>query len=320
MTGTTRPGAPYTAGPRTAHRQGARPTCTPPGTALLPGIAGDVPEAFVELAHRLADAAAGVTRRYFRAPLAIEAKADESPVTIADREAEAVMRALVRQALPSHAVFGEESGMTPGDGIGGGEYLWIFDPIDGTKSFITGKPVFGTLVALLRRGEPVLGIIDQPIMRERWLGVRGRPTTLNGEEVHTRACASLEAAYLYATTPHMFAGASAAAFARVRDQVRCPLYGCDCYAYGLLAAGHCDLVVEADMKPYDYLALVPVVNGAGGRITDWQGGLLRWPQTPAGEPVLASTLPREVLAAGDARVHALALRALAWSGGHEGLS
>ncbi|EFN53278.1 hypothetical protein CHLNCDRAFT_58575 [Chlorella variabilis] len=206
----------------------------------------------VELAHRLADAAAAITTRYFRTPVPVDVKLDASPVTIADR-----------------------------------------------------KPLFGTLIALLHRGEPVLGIIDQPILKERWVGVAGQRSTLNGQPISTRECGAVGDAYLYATTPHMFAGDTEAAFNRVRDAVRIPMYGCDCYAYGLLAAGYCDLVVEADLKPYDYMALVPVIQGAGGVVTDWRGQPLRW----QGDVAACSG---EVVAAGDARAHQQALELLQW--------
>jgi inositol-phosphate phosphatase/L-galactose 1-phosphate phosphatase/histidinol-phosphatase len=155
----------------------------------------------------------------------------------------------------------------------------------------------------------VLGIIDQPILKERWLGVSGQPSTLNGAAIATRACPAIASAYLYATTPHMFQGATEEAFVRVRDAVRIPLYGCDCYAYGLLAAGHCDLVVEADLKPYDYMALVPVIQGAGGVVTDWRGQPLRW---GAEDAAAGRACAGEVVAAGDARCHEQALAALAW--------
>jgi len=123
-----------------------------------------------------------------------------------------------------------------------------------------GKPLFGTLISLLQNGEPVLGIIDQPVLRERWVGIKGAPSTFNGRPIRTRACADLSAAFMYSTTPHMFSGATEEAWKRVRDAVRIPLYGCDCYAYGLLAMGQTDLVVEADLKPYDYMALVPIIE------------------------------------------------------------
>lgn len=282
----------------------------------------------VALAHDLVEAAGRVTTAYFRTGILADTKSDDSPVTVADRQAEEAMRALLSERAPTHAVFGEEFGLSapPASGSGAGgktapqegklgdipEWLWVLDPIDGTKSFVTGKPLFGTLVALLHRGEPVLGVIDQPVTRERWVGVKGKGTTLNGRPVTTRACPSVSQAYAYATTPHMFGpvgGATEQAWARVRDACRIPLYGCDCYAYGLLAAGHTDLVVEADLKPYDYMALVPVVEGAGGKITDWRGKALRWTAASASG---GGGGGGEVVAAGDARVHAEALGLLGW--------
>lgn len=271
--------------------------------------------ALADVAAACADAAAEVTTRFFRSPsLAVDSKSDASPVTVADRAAEAAVRAVLAARVPSHAVFGEEAGMTRGDNeSGGSEYLWVVDPIDGTKSFITGKPLWGTLVALLHRGEPVLGLIDQPVLRERWLGLKGEKTTFNGVGISTRPCSKLGDAYLYATTPHMFSdGKIEEAWARVRDEVRIPLYGCDCYAYGLLALGHADLVVEADLGPYDYLAIAPVVEGAGGRMTDWRGGALRANYDPVSRTHSVEGLAREVVAAGDAAAHAAALEKLAW--------
>lgn len=230
-------------------------------------------------------------------------------MTVADRAAEQAMRALLSETFPEHGVFGEEFGFSAGDDS---DWTWVLDPIDGTKSFITGKPLFGVLVALLYRGRPVLGLIDQPVLRERWLGRMGQRTTLNGEELRARDCGELSEAYMYATTPHMFEGWTAPAFDALRQQVRVPLYGCDCYAYGLLAAGHCDLVVEATMMPYDYCALVPVIEGAGGVITDWQGGPLTWhgPQEAGSEGTQGRRQPQEVLAAGGSQVHAACLETL----------
>lgn len=265
------------------------------------------------VAHRVADTAAAITSKYFRTRFEVDVKSDASPVTIADRQAERAMREALEAAVPGHSVFGEEEGFqfgkqTPGEtGENPSEYLWVLDPIDGTKSFITGKPVFGTLVSLLYNGVPIIGILDQPVQQERWVGVAGRQTTLNGKEIQSRACGEVSSAYMYATTPHMFEGAAEVAFNALRDQVRIPLYGCDCYAYGLLAAGHCDLVAEADLKPYDYMALVPIVKGAGGTITDWQGGELRWSVEEASSGVAPAG---EVLAAGDAACHAKALSIL----------
>jgi inositol-phosphate phosphatase/L-galactose 1-phosphate phosphatase/histidinol-phosphatase len=265
----------------------------------------------ISVAHELADAAAAVTTPYFRTSVPVDIKTDASPVTIADRQAEIAMRAVISSRFPSHAIFGEEQGYTPGasNNADNGDYMWVIDPIDGTKSFITGKPLFGTLIALLHNGRPVLGIIDQPILKERWLGISGQPTTLNNTPISTRSCTEVGSAYMYATTPHMFSGESELAFNRLRDQVRIPLYGCDCYAYGLLAAGHCDLVAEADLKPYDYMALIPVIQGAGGIITDWKGKELCWSSQEAAQGVAP---PGEVLAAGDSTCHTKALELLAW--------
>ena len=226
--------------------------------------------AYARFAARLADGAGAILREHFRRPAAVERKADGSPVTAADRAAEAAMRALIAEQYPAHGVIGEEGGAERP----AARYVWVLDPIDGTQAFVTGKPSFGTLIALLEDGIPVLGVINQPITGERWLGRRGQGTTLNGAAAGTRDCAALASAALYATTPHMFGGPAAAAFERLRGEVALTRYGADCYAYGLLASGFVDLVVEASLQPYDYCALVPVVEGAGGVMTDWEGRAL----------------------------------------------
>lgn len=250
---------------------------------------------FVALANDLAEQSGAILRRYFRQPIAVDDKSDASPVTIADREVEQTLRAAITRAFPEHGILGEEFGSHQTDA----DYVWVLDPIDGTKSFITGKATFGTLIALCHKGAPVVGVIDQPILKERWVGAEGRPTTFNGAAVKTRASVPIADALLYATTPQMFVGADLADFARLTAQVKYPLYGADCYAYGLLASGFTDLVCEASLKPYDYCALAPVVAGAGGKITDWQG-----------QPLTIASGPR-VLAAGDAALHAQALAVLA---------
>jgi len=246
------------------------------------------------LAERLAAAAREVVLRYFRRPVEVHAKADESPVTVADREAEAAMRAILAAERPRHGVIGEEHGAERSEA----EFVWVLDPVDGTRRFISGHVQFGTLIALLRHGRPILGLIEMPAMDERWLGVAGRPTLHSGRfgcgEARVRACSDLGEAILFATSPHMFEGGNEAAFERVRKAVRQATYGGECYAYGLLASGFVDLVIEADMDPYDYLPLVPAIAGAGGMITDWQGA-------PLG---LGSD--GRILAAGDARCHAAA--------------
>ncbi len=229
-----------------------------------------VAAAHLALAAALADAARAVIRPYFRQKLAVDDKSDHTPVTVADREAEAAMRQLIMAQFPDHGILGEEHGATRVDA----EHVWVLDPIDGTKSFISGVPLFGTLIALTRRGVPILGVIDQPISGERWCGALGHASTLNGTPIRTRACVELAAASLFCTTLDMFQGADAAAFRRLKAAVKLPRYGADCYAYGLLAAGFIDLVVESQLKPYDYCALAPVIAGAGGVMTDWQGRAL----------------------------------------------
>ena len=258
-------------------------------------MTGSVPAELVALANRLADAARPIAARYFRTPVTVDDKSDLSPVTIADREAETAMRTLLAKHVPDHGVFGEEHGAERTDA----EYVWVLDPIDGTKAFITGLPIFGTLIALLHRGVPVLGIIDQPISKERWLGAAGRSSTLNGRPIKVRACAALDKAYMYSTAPLMFPGPIAKRHEALAEKVKLFRWGGDCYAYGLLAAGHVDLVVENSLKLYDFAALVPVIKGAGGLITDWRG------------KELDMRSDGSVLAAGDPAVHRAAAAVLA---------
>ncbi|KAJ4965705.1 hypothetical protein NE237_017554 [Protea cynaroides] len=260
---------------------------------------------FVDVGNELADASGAVIRTYFRKSFEILDKDDLSPVTIADREAEESMVSIILDNFPSHAIFGEENGWRCKEKSA--DYVWVLDPIDGTKSFITGKPLFGTLIALLYKGKPILGIIDQPVLRERWIGVTGSRTTLNGKEVSTRACEKLSQSYLYTTSPHLFSGDAEEAFARVRSKVKVPLYGCDCYAYALLASGFVDLVIESGLKPYDFLSLIPVIEGAGGVITDWSGHQLCWEASSD-----SKVTSFNVVAAGDKQLHQLALDSLEW--------
>ncbi|WP_174298343.1 inositol monophosphatase family protein [Sphingomonas bacterium] len=241
------------------------------------------------LACRLADAAGAAIRPWFRNLLSVETKADASPVTVADREAEAAMRRLLDAESPGDGVIGEEYGTK--EGVTGRH--WVLDPIDGTRSFAAGRAIFGTLIALMEDGWPVLGIIDQPVQRERWLGVAGRPTTLNGAPVRTRPCRELAGATIATTSPHLFDEAAVPRFLALVGAVsgglpgQGPVYGGDCYNYGLLAAGHLDIVCESGLQLYDYAALVPVVEGAGGRMCDWFG-----------EPLTADSAG-DVLAVGD---------------------
>jgi inositol-phosphate phosphatase/L-galactose 1-phosphate phosphatase/histidinol-phosphatase len=258
-------------------------------------VTGSVPAELVALAHSLADAARPIAQRYFRTQVKIDDKSDASPVTIADREAETVMRELLTKHVPAHGavLLAEHAVRTDA------EYVWVLDPIDGTKAFITGLPIFGTLIALLHRGRPVMGIIDQPIQKERWFGTDGERSSFNGTPISVRACADLADAYMYSTAPGMFKGAELQRHEVLAEKVKLFRWGGDCYAYGLLALGHVDLVVESALKLYDYAALVPVIKGAGGLITDWHGKELD----------MASD--GSVLAAGDPTIHRAARNLLA---------
>jgi histidinol phosphatase-like enzyme (inositol monophosphatase family) len=252
---------------------------------------------WVEAAEAAADVAGAVIRPLFRSRLRAELKADRTPVTIADRSAEQAMRAVLAQRFPEHGIEGEEFGIDRPQA----RWRWVLDPIDGTKAFITGRPLFGTLVALMDAGRPILGVIDQPVTGERWIGLAARPTRFRGPlggEAGCRNCPALAEAELSCTGPHLL-GTDAPRWQRLADAVRRVSWGGDCYAYGLLALGHIDLIAEATMKPWDWAALVPVIEGAGGRITDWTGAPLR----PAGDG--------RVLAVGDPSLLAPAVAALA---------
>jgi inositol-phosphate phosphatase/L-galactose 1-phosphate phosphatase/histidinol-phosphatase len=248
-------------------------------------------DSYLALANELADAAGAAIRPYFRTALAVDDKADLSPVTAADRAAEQAMRRLIAARFPDHGIIGEEYGREREDA----ELVWVLDPIDGTKSFISGVPLFGTLIALARHGKPILGVIDQPISRERWIGAQGRESTHNGKAIRCRPCAGIGAATVFATTPDMFHGEDAAAFARVSGAAKLVRFGADCYAYGLVALGFADAVIEASLKTYDFGPMLPILEGAGGIATDWQG-----------KPLALSSDGR-VLIAGDKRTHSDAL-------------
>jgi histidinol phosphatase-like enzyme (inositol monophosphatase family) len=259
--------------------------------------------ALLDVARAAADAARAPALRWFRADaLTVDDKGGAGafdPVTRADREVETAMRAVIAAARPADAILGEEHGAS-----GEGRLTWVLDPIDGTRAFIAGAPTWGVLVALNDGARPVIGLIDQPFTAERFEGVVGdgwaAATWRRGAETRalaTRPCATLAEATLFTTFPEVGTPAERAGFEAVRDRVRLTRYGLDCYAYALLAMGCVDLVIEAGLQAYDVQALGPVIEGAGGVITDWRGG----PCWDGGR----------VLAAGDPRVHAEALAILA---------
>jgi histidinol phosphatase-like enzyme (inositol monophosphatase family) len=238
------------------------------------------------LAHALADAAGAAIRPFFRNRFDREQKADASPVTEADRAAEAAMRAILEEHRPEDGIVGEEYGNVRENAA----RVWVLDPIDGTRAFVTGRPLFGTLIALLEEGRPVLGVIDQPILHERWTGVDGERTRFNKGFAGTRHCAHLSEAHFGSTAPAAFAGDQLDAYTRVTKDARDAIWGGDCYNYGLVALGQLDGVIEANLKLYDFAALVPVVEGAGGVMRDWKG-----------QP-LSATSDGRVVALGDSRL------------------
>lgn len=265
-------------------------TCPDPAAAAAQPSLG----AFTALAQQLASVARQNTVPLFRTPLDVTSKADASPVTIADRSAEAAMRQLIAEQFPAHGIYGEEHGQERIDA----EYLWVLDPIDGTKSFITGSPLWGTLVALLHRGQPVLGLVDMPMLGETWIAQQGLTAMCNDQAVHTSDCSELQQARIYTTSPDAFGAFDWAVFDALSRRCALRRFGGDCYSYAQLAGGHIDLVVEASLQPYDYLPMVALVQSAGGVISDWQG-----------QP-LGLTSDGRVLAAATAELHAQALAGL----------
>jgi myo-inositol-1(or 4)-monophosphatase len=247
---------------------------------------------------KLATVAGEAILPYFRTSLSVEDKSrggSFDPVTAADRAAESAMRVLIGASFPDHGIIGEEFGAERPDA----DYVWVLDPIDGTKSFISGMPAWGTLIALTHRGTPVLGLVHQPFVGERFSGdgASARYRGPAGERaLLVRACTSLAQAVLYTTSPRLMNAADRKRFERVEETVRLSRYGGDCYAYCMLAAGHIDLIIETELKPHDVIPLVPIIAGAGGVITTWEGG--------------SAAAGGRIIAAGDKRVHAAAMAAL----------
>src|SRR5262245_36561996 len=228
---------------------------------------------FAAFVDRLATVSGDAILPFFRTSLGVENKGGGGtfdPVTAADRAAETAMRTLIRQTFPGHGIIGEEFGNERTDA----EYVWVLDPIDGTKSFITGMPAWGTLIALTRGGVPVYGMMHQPFTRECFTG-DGHAARYRGpageRTLRTRRCAALSEALLLTTSPLLMKESDRETFAKVERTARLSRYGGDCYAYCMLAAGHVDLVIETELKPYDILPLIPIIKGGGGIVTAWDG-------------------------------------------------
>lgn len=219
-------------------------------------------------AEHLAELARPIAKRYFRSDLTVTTKPDATPVTLADMEIETRLRDEIAREFPTHGILGEEH-----DSVNlSAEWVWVIDPIDGTKAFTCGKPQFGTLVALAQHGAPVIGVIDQPITDERWVGVKGSGAWFNGAPMRVNAKRKpLSETILLVTAPEQFSGAGADAFARLKAACKGVYYGGDCYNYALIAAGHVDLVVEMGLKTVDFAALVNPIIEAGGVTCDWAG-------------------------------------------------
>jgi myo-inositol-1(or 4)-monophosphatase len=246
----------------------------------------------------LATVSGDAIKPFFRTTLSIEDKSRGGafdPVTAADRAAELAMRAMIREKFPAHGILGEEFGPERPDA----EFVWVLDPIDGTKSFISGMPAWGTLIALTRNGQPVFGMMHQPFIAERFSGDRLAAHyrgPAGNRALVVRSCATLGEAVLYTTSPRLMKDDDRAIFGKVEEAVRLSRYGGDCYSYCMLAAGHVDLVIETELKPHDVAALIPIILGAGGTMTTWSGD----PPEAGGR----------IVAAGDRRVHAAALAML----------
>ena len=253
----------------------------------------------------LADVSGETILPFFRSSLGAHNKATSGafdPVTEADRAAEVAMRRQIEAQFPEHGIVGEEFGATREDAA----YVWVLDPIDGTKSFISGLPMWGTLIGLKHNGRPCYGMMSQPFTRERffgdgaaayWTGPAHRGNGQERRRLRTRACERVEDATLMTTSPRLFSDERRAAYMRVENLAKVPRYGGDCYAYCALAAGHVDLVIEDGLNPYDIVALIPIVEGAGGIVTTWDGG--------------NAAQGGSIIAAGDPLVHAAAMKLLA---------
>lgn len=226
----------------------------------------------ISFANHLADLSIPIAKKYFRLPNGEIAKEDDSPVTKADREIEEVIRAEIEKKFPKHGIIGEEYGTKNAEA----DYVWVLDPIDGTSSFIIGRPIFGTLIALAYKKKPILGIMNQPISSERWIAVEGEGAWFNGKKIQTRNCTEISDAVMCASSPFFFKGKDEEILKRLTAMTKYQrlggiIYGGDCYSYASLASGFVDVIIEPELKVYDYAALIPIIEMAGGVVTDWEG-------------------------------------------------
>ena len=263
-------------------------------------MTGSVGRDLVAFAHVLADTAGEIVRAAARAPRIAHRKADASPVTEADRAVELRLREMIGARFPGHGVVGEEFGDDRRDA----EHVWVLDPIDGTRAFMAGLPVYGTLIGLARGGRPILGVVEHPVTRERWTGVDGDGTRYNGERIRTGTCERLGDALVSTTSPEYYEGEDACAYRRIVAGARWMVYGGNCHGFAQLAGGFVDLALEARIGVYDYCALVPVVENAGGVMTGWRGEPLTLEPAAGGR----------ILAAGNRTLHEAAMACLAGEG------
>ncbi|MDX2028920.1 MAG: inositol monophosphatase family protein [Alphaproteobacteria bacterium] len=227
----------------------------------------DYEKQFAAFFNACADAAGEIALKYFRGYLPVDEKQDRSPVTQADKEIEQKLRAMIGQHFPAHGIIGEEYGRDRPDA----EFVWVIDPIDGTRAFMTGKPLFGTIIGLIHNGMPAVGLIDQAYTKERWFGITNQMATHNGKPIKIAPPRKLDNARLFIGPMGMFEGKNFEKYIKLCNAVRWQQYGCDCYAYGLLAMGWADLVVEQNLGLHDAVGVAPIVTGAGGYISDWKG-------------------------------------------------
>jgi len=250
---------------------------------------------FIECGEQAVDAGRTLIRKYMRRSFRIEVKGDGSPSTSVDEAVEDEMRNIIAVRCPDHGLIGEERRSLAPDS----EFVWAIDPIDGTLPFLAGIPVFGTLLALLHNGAPILGIIDMPMTAERWIGAAGRQTTRNGRPVQTRSCANLAMALMSTSNPDYYDRTNVRALERLKKATRFAVYGGSCMFYAQIASGRVDLCIDVGFKPWDYMALIPVVQGAGGIFTNWDGH------------AAGLNSGHQYIAAGDPRLHEQALKVLA---------